>query len=73
MHLSLCWIVKNLNAFWLISFCKIIYLKNGLDIVDEYRLEHLYADFYFLCCYPFKCSPFLLVLDLDKQPLKTNQ
>jgi len=36
---------KNLNAFWLISFCRIIYFKNGLDILDEYRLEYLYADF----------------------------
>jgi len=23
-------------------------------IVGEYRLEYLYSDFYFLCCYPFK-------------------
>jgi len=33
-------IVKNLDVFWLISFCGIIYLKNGLDIMDEYRLEY---------------------------------
>jgi len=32
-----CWIVKNLDVFWLISFCSIIYLKKGLDILDEYR------------------------------------
>jgi len=43
MHLSLYWIVKNLEVFWLISFCRIIYLKNGYDILDEYRLE------YFIC------------------------
>jgi len=37
MHLSLCWIVKDLDVFWLISFCRVIFLKNGLDIL-EYRL-----------------------------------
>jgi len=34
--------VKNLDVFWLISFCSITYLKKCLDILD------------FLCCYPFK-------------------
>jgi len=28
MHLSLSWIVKILDVFWLVSFCRIIYLKN---------------------------------------------
>jgi len=34
-------IVRNLDVFWLISFCRIIFLKNGLDTL--YRLEYLYA------------------------------
>jgi len=29
-------------------------MKNGLDIVGEFKLEYLYADFYFLYGYPFK-------------------
>jgi len=44
----------------IVSFCRIISLKNGLDILNEYGLEYLYADFYFLCCYPFKDSPYPL-------------
>jgi len=33
-----------------LSFYRIIYLKNCLDIIlDEYRLKYLYANFYFLC------------------------
>jgi len=47
----LCWIVEDLKVFRLISFCRIIDLKNSLDILEEYRLEYLYVDFYFLCCY----------------------
>jgi len=29
-------------TFRYVSFCRIIYLKNGLDILCEYRLEYLF-------------------------------
>jgi len=36
------------EKYQIISFCRIIYLKNDLDILDEYMMEYLYAYFFYV-------------------------
>jgi len=46
MHLS--YYSEKLGC--LLAFCRIIYLKNGWDIVDEYSIYMLIFFSFLLCC-----------------------